>query len=118
MIEKQSGLGMAHLIGQASKQPQQQQQGDEWMPLPKGKCTLLTMMLGGKQYFVPGDLRYGVMQMVPPFPITVPLAYSAVDVLNASPARIMRHDMLTIYGTGITTEIIDEPRWWAARDEK
>ncbi len=129
---KPSTLGMAHLINAANPQQPQQAPGDSWQPLPKGKCTHLTLLLGGREFYIPGDVRFGVFEMTPPFPVDVPLAYCAVfqtevdcdrlsGVTVSLPRQkliaIAKHEGMRIFGTGFTTEIVNEPAWWAKREE-
>lgn len=107
--------GMAHLFNEANPQAQGKDSGPEF---PKNKCTKVRCILEGVDYYVPGN-NVGIMTEEPLCPWFFPLGYSAVSgpgAANFEPVAIIRHTEKRFFQTGVSTEIVDLPKWWENRD--
>ncbi len=109
--------GIKHLIDQSRQSEQSDPRRNQPPPWPEGKVLKARCILEGVDYYVPnGEAGFGD----PPFfPFSFALGYSVLmDPASASktPLAIIRHDDKRFFQTGVSTEVVDEPMWWADRD--
>ncbi len=108
--------GMAHLIEAANQKPEPQpkQTAPEF---PKGKVLKMRCILEGVDYYIPeGDA--GIQTDEPPYcPFAFSVGYSVLPQAVGQDPIVIKHSTKRFYQTGISTEIVDEPKWWSRRDE-
>ena len=86
---------------------------------PEGKCLKLRCILEGVDYYIP-DGAAGIDPSPPYHPFGFNLGYSVVMEQGAlagkDPVAIIKHTEKRFFQTGVSTEIVDLPKWWDRRD--
>lgn len=101
--------GMKHLMDQSNPRPPD----NGW---PKDKCLKLRCILENIDYYIP-DGKAGIQMEEPPyFPFAFEVGYSECrDGLKV--ISVSKHINKRFFQTGISTETVDLPMWWAKRDQ-
>ncbi len=107
--------GMTHLMDEAN--PKMEQKPVESI-ITDGTCLKLRCILESTDYYIP-DGNAAIMMNEPPYhPFAFAFGYSECkDPATGKVISVTKHLEKRFFQTGISTEIVKCPAWWAKRDE-
>ncbi len=108
--------GFAHLAEQSNPKRTTQPQPIDAPEWPKDKVLKLRCILEGVDYYIPNGECMIDTAALPYCPFAFNLGYSVVrDGMKI--ISILKHHDKRFFQTGISTEVVNLPEWWADRDK-